>query len=40
MVEHKGADWKNYATDVRFTSNPDENIAEFWSWGLKRLEML
>jgi hypothetical protein len=40
MVEHRGADWKNYATHARFTSNPGENIARFQPGGLKRLEML
>jgi hypothetical protein len=40
MVERRGADWKKYATHVRFTSNMNENIAEFWPRGLKRLEML
>jgi hypothetical protein len=40
MVERRGDDWKNYATNARFTSNPGENIAGFWPGGLKRLEML
>jgi hypothetical protein len=40
MVERRGADWKNYATHTRFTSNPNENITEFRFRGLKRLEML
>jgi hypothetical protein len=40
MVERRGADWKNYATHARFTSNPGKNIAGFRPRGLKRLEML
>jgi hypothetical protein len=30
MAERWGPDWKNYATHIRFTFNPDKNIAGFW----------
>jgi hypothetical protein len=40
MGESRGADWENIVTHVRFTFNPNKNIAGFWPWGLKRLEML
>jgi hypothetical protein len=38
MVERRGADWKKYVTHVRFTSNPNENIAGFRPRGLKTAE--